>query len=203
MARLSLSRSRVYRLVKDGVLKASKNDAVLTFQEDDVAAAAVELAGRRQRAETLVRIFTTRLAEHGIVDLPEVGIADDEAGSKEAVRRLLLDCMAAQASDFYVNPTASGDKLLVRTLGRIHEVARVEGELGDRLKAELKALASLPDGGSGVSCEAIFRQRRRGSFGTGTTERRAKSCRRTAPPPILPCRRGADPGGDWLYSRAV
>ncbi|MYB76267.1 MAG: hypothetical protein F4X83_04065 [Chloroflexi bacterium] len=157
MARLSLSRARVYRLVKDGVLKASKDDAVLMFQEDDVAAAAGELAGRRQRAETLVRIFTARLAEHGIVDLPEVGIADDEAGSKEAVKRLLLDCMAAQASDFYVNPTASGDKLLVRTLGRIHDVARVEGELGDCLKAELKALASLPDDGAGVSSEAIFR----------------------------------------------
>ena len=157
MARLSLSRSRVYRLIKDGVLKANKSDAVLTFQEDDVAAAAGELAGRRQEAEALVRIFTARLAEHGIVDLPEIDIADDEAGSKEAVKRLLLDCMAAQASDFYVNLTASGDKLLVRTLGRIHEVARVECELGDRLKTELKALASLPNDGAGVSSEAIFR----------------------------------------------
>ncbi len=157
MARLSLSRSRVYRLVKDGVLKASKNDALLEFLEDDVAAANAELAGRRERAEALVRLFTGRLAENGIVDLPEVCVEDEESVSKEIVSRLLLDCLAAQASDFYVSLADCGGRLFVRTLGRIHEIARVDRELGDGLKAELRARASLPDDGAGMPSEAIFR----------------------------------------------
>ena len=157
IARLSLSRANVYRLVKDGVLKAHKFDAAMAFSECDVAAAAADLAMRRKRVGALLQLFTAKLAEHGIDDLPYVCVDDIESGVGEVADRLLLTSMAARASDFHVMPVEDGDRLLQRDGDRLQEIARVDCELGNRLKEKIKALASLAEAESGSVGAAIFR----------------------------------------------
>lgn len=156
-ARLSLSRAQVYRLVKDGVLKAGKNDAHLAFSECDVAAAAGQLTERCEKATALLRLFAANLAEHGIDDLPDVSADDYEAVVNEVAERLLLAGMAARASDIYVMPCEDGDRLLTRFAGRLQEVARVDGELGGTIRERLKALAPLPDPKSGQGSAGVFK----------------------------------------------
>jgi type II secretory ATPase GspE/PulE/Tfp pilus assembly ATPase PilB-like protein len=156
MGRLSLSRSQVYRLVIDGNLNATKIEARLVFCANDIEAAADLLARRREEVEALLRLYERRLAEHGIDCLPDSCEEDVDAGPGELVRRLLLECMAAQASDYYVMPTGDGDRLLMRVGGNLGEVARVESELGVRLKSALKDLAPLPETGEGLQSEVIF-----------------------------------------------
>lgn len=157
MARLSLSRAHVYRLVKDGVLNAGKNDAHLAFSECDVAATAKQLSERREKAEALLGILAADLAEHGIDDLPDVSADDYEAVVNEVVEKLFLAGMAARASDIYVMPYEDGDRLLARVAGRLQEIARVDSELGVRIREGLKALAPLPEPESGPGNAAVFK----------------------------------------------
>lgn len=154
---LSLSRAQVYRLVKDGVLKAGKSDAQLTFNECDVAAAAAQHAERRERANALLRLIGAILAEYGIDDFPEVGAEDYEAVVNEAANGLLLAGMAAQSTDLYVMPCEDGDRLLMRLGGNLQEVARVDCELGGQLRERLQALAPLPEPDFGQGNAAVFK----------------------------------------------
>ena len=156
MSQLSLSRAQVYRLVKDGILKASKSDASLEILESDVAAAADNLAAQRETVEWWLRLFAERLAEWGIVDLPDIDLEEVGSGVEEMVSRLLLDCMAAKSSDFYLMPAVSGDRLLVRNQGQLQEIGRVESDFGNLLRVELKALAPLPEEAIGQQSESIF-----------------------------------------------
>ncbi len=157
MVRLSLSRAQVYRLVKDGILKASKQDALLQFSDCDVAEAAADLAVHRERIAVLLRLFTAILVEHGIDDLPEICVEGIESGMGEVANMLLLVSMAARASDLYVMPIEDGDRLLLRNGDKLREIVRVERDLGNLLKEKLKALASLGDGETGSTSAAIFR----------------------------------------------
>ncbi len=157
MARLSLTRAQVYRLVKDGVLKAGKPDAQLQFSDGDVAAAAEKLAERRKYVDALLHLLTAKLAEHGIDDLADDIPEDTDAALGEAANRLLLASMAAGAGDVYVLPNGGGIRVLARYESGLQEVARVDGDVGNRLKEKLKALAPLPAAEAGQDCAAIFK----------------------------------------------
>ena len=144
MAQLSLSRAQVYRKVKEGTLKATKTDATLQFLAGDVQAAAVEQTSQRETVTDWLRVFADRLAKSGVTDLPSPEEPDDDAALAELGRRIVLDGIVAQASDIYVQPTASDDRLLIRSDGRVHEVGRLDSTIGRLLKAKLKTLAPLP-----------------------------------------------------------
>ena len=157
MARLALGRAQVYRLVKDDILKADKNDAQIAFSECDLAAAAGELAKRRENVAELLRILASQLAEHGIEDLSETSADDIAAAVGEAANWLVLCGIAARASDVYVMPCEEGDRYLARIGGRLQELVRVERELGDQLKEKLKAMAPLSDADGEEIGAAVFR----------------------------------------------
>lgn len=157
MARLSLSRAGVYRLVKDGVLTASKNDAQLVFRECDVATAAKDLGERRDKVADLLRQLAAKLADRGIdVDADEC-MQDVESGMGEVTRRLLLASMAARVSDVYVLPSEDGDRVLARVGGTLQELVSADRGLGSVLKEKLKAMAPLPDAESGEVSTAVFK----------------------------------------------
>ena len=156
MAQLALSRAQVYRKVKEGTLKATKTDATLQFLAGDVQAAAIEQTSQRETVAQWLRVFADRLAKSGVTDLSSPEEPDDDAALVELGRRIVLNGIVAQASDIYVQPTASDDRLLIRSDGRIHEVGRLDSALGRLLKAKLKALAPLPQANTDRANESIF-----------------------------------------------
>lgn len=157
MGRLALGRAQVYRLVKDGKLKATKRDALLAFSERDLATAAGILAERRESVADLLRLLAAKLAEQGIDDLPEPCADDITDGVGVAASRILLYGIAARASDLFVMPGEDGDRYLARFEGRLLELARVDRELGNLLKEQLKAMALLPAADAGEHGAIVFK----------------------------------------------
>ena len=156
MARLSLSRARVYRLIKEGSLKATKNDAALQFLESDILAAAAAQDEQRQAVAGWLREFADRLAKQGVADPTDPDEQDEDAALAELARRLLLDALVSQASDIYLLPVPDGDRLLVRSDGRVHEVGHLGSVLGSSLRAKLRALAPLTQSDPDQAAEAVF-----------------------------------------------
>ena len=160
MVRLSLSRAEVYRKVMDKLLSATKAAGVLRFLEKDVSAYAAAHVEAQAQFEAALKhwldFFGSRLAGHGVVELPDVSEVTTDEKATELARRLVVDGMLSNVDDLYVDPLHSGDRVLLRSDGRLSELCLLEASVSTLLKGKLKALAPLPeDGGVG---QAVFRQ---------------------------------------------
>ena len=158
MDRLSATRAQVYRMIKAGTLKATKVDAVLRFAEDDLSKTLSERAEGREAVAKLLSVIADKLTDAGVTDLLEIDDQDEDKTIEELARRLTLYGVASGATDIFVTPSATCDRLLVRRDGRVLEVGSLESELASLLKTKLKALASLSTAETGKRGEAVFSQ---------------------------------------------
>ena len=147
MERIGMSRAQIYGRIKEKKLKGAKTDHAMRFGEADVetfeAALLEERSGFQEALAYWLTFYAERLSQQGEEDLPDLEEKTDDERVAELGRRLVLDGILAGASDIYLDPLHSGDRLLHRSEGVLREIGRMEGTLPVALKGKLKALTPL------------------------------------------------------------
>ena len=162
MEHFALNRAEVYRRVKDGALKAVKEDRRLRFAFSEVEryekALAEERDTLRQAVNHWLDQFAVRLKQYDLTEAPDLSGKSDEEKVAELGRRVLLDGILGGAQDLYLDPVHQGARLLYGYAGNRLEKARFEAPLAPQLKAWFRGLAPLPETGEGKIGEALGQQ---------------------------------------------
>jgi type II secretory ATPase GspE/PulE/Tfp pilus assembly ATPase PilB-like protein len=159
LERLGLKRAELYRHLKDGKIKAQKEDHRLHFDAEEVEGLRGELqAANDELAAGLAQwlpFFGARL--QGEAWGEEEGMAEKKAEERVAVlgERILADAHSQGADGLHLDPLLKGDRLLYSVEYRNSEVARFAPALSVPLKKWFAALAELPGEDEGKERQAL------------------------------------------------